>query len=138
VEVATKKEEPKKEEPKKEEKKEPAKAAAKADDWGDDWGDSWGPSPQKALPLDTRNIDYNKLDLNKLSDYELNQHKAAMEMDFNKNFIKKGDAGFEYDKRVDFSKVQKIDESWDDDYADEIEGDNVSEPIEDCYSDAFD
>ena len=63
-----------------------------------------------------------------------------MDKDFNRNFIKKGDAAFEYDKRVDFSQVKKIDESWDDDYAakDEISGDDISEEIEDCYSDGFD
>ena len=56
------------------------------------------------IPIDTRGIDYNKLDLNKLSDAELNRHKAAMDKDYQKNFIKAGDPGFEYDKRVDYPK----------------------------------
>jgi hypothetical protein len=67
---------------------------------------------------------------------ELARHKAAMDKDYNKNFIKKGDNNFEYDKRVDFSKVQKVDESWDDDGFQE---ESVDEDfIEDQYSDEFD
>lgn len=56
-----------------------------------------------AKPLDTRNIDYHSLNLNKLSDHELQQHKAAMDKDYQKNFVKKGDKDFVYDKKVDFS-----------------------------------
>lgn len=88
------------------------------DDWGmDDWGDS-----VKPLPLDTRKIDYSKLDLNKLSDTELARHKAEMDKDYQKKIIRPGDKDFVYDKRVDFSKAQKVDASWDED-----EGDDYSE-----------
>lgn len=50
-----------------------------------------------------------------------------MEKDFQKNFIKKGDTGFVYDKKVDFSKKQQqaADASWDE------------EQSEDQYSDDF-
>jgi hypothetical protein len=66
----------------------------------DDWGDS-----VKPLPLDTRKIDYSKLDLNKLSDTELARHKAEMDKDYQKKIIRPGDKDFVYDKRVDFSKA---------------------------------
>ena len=39
----------------------------------DDW-DPWG-APEPAKILDTKQFDYNKLDLNKLSDFELQRHK---------------------------------------------------------------
>jgi hypothetical protein len=70
-----------------------------------DSDDGWGEI--EPTPIDTRGIDYNKLNLNKLSDYELNRHKAAMDKEYQKNFLKKGDAGFEYDKKVDFTNVNK-------------------------------
>ena len=44
--------------------------------------------------------------LNKLSDVELAKRKRAMDKDFDKNQLKPGDVGFEYDKVVDFSKLQ--------------------------------
>jgi len=46
----------------------------------DDW-DPWGaPEPEKVL--DTKKFDYNKLDLNKLSDFELQRHKQAMDVGY--------------------------------------------------------
>jgi hypothetical protein len=45
-----------------------------------------------------------------------------MEKEFSKNVVKPGDKGFEYDKRVDFSRqicnAQNDNASWDDDEAD--------------------
>lgn len=52
--------------------------------------------------IDFDKFDYSKADLNKLSDEELKAHKAAMEVKFKQNAVKKGDPGFQYDKRVDF------------------------------------
>ena len=73
--------------------------------WSDD-EDGWGDvAPKKAVPIDTRGIDYHKLDLNKCGDLELAQHKAAMDKQYEQNIIRPGDKGFEYDKRVDYSKV---------------------------------
>lgn len=66
--------------------------------------DGWGEiAPAK---IDTKNVDYNKLNLNKLSDWELNKHKAAMEEKYQKNFIGKGDPRFKYDMRQDFTSAQ--------------------------------
>lgn len=85
-----------------------AAAVVNDDSWGDDgWGDC------EPAPLDTKNIDYNKLDLNKLSDAEIARHKAEMDKDYQKKFIKKGDSNFIYDKKVDFSGVKRVDASWD-------------------------
>ena len=78
-----------------------------------DW-DAWG-EPSKPAPLDMKKIDYNSLNLNKLSDVELNRHKEAMDLMYKKNFVSKNDPTFEYDKQVDFSKVKKVEASWDDD-----------------------
>lgn len=53
--------------------------------------------------------------MNKLSDAELKAHKAAMEVKFKKNNVKKGDPGFKYDKRVNYEyKPEEAEEnSWD-------------------------
>ena len=78
----------------------------------------------KAANIDFSKVDYRKTDLNKLTDAELKAHKASMEVSFQKNAIKKGDAGFEYDKRVDF-KYQAdsaLDNSWDESDDSEDEG----------------
>lgn len=61
-----------------------------------------------------------------MSDFELGRHKGAMEVDFKKNVLKPGDAGFEYDKRVDFGPKADAAADWDDE--DEIyEEDDYSE-----------
>jgi hypothetical protein len=56
--------------------------------------------------VDTSKIDYEKLNLNKLSDRELAKHKKAMDTDFNKNKIWKEHPDFKYDVRKDFSKIR--------------------------------
>ena len=70
-------------------------------------------APGKQIDFSTFN--YKTADLNKLSDEELKAHKAAMEVKFQKNNIKKGDPGFQYDKRVDFkyNAEEAEDNSWD-------------------------
>jgi centrosomal protein CEP19 len=47
-------------------------------------------------------------------------HKKKMDEKFHKNQLKPGDPGFQYDKRVDFSKKAggKKDTSWDEDEED--------------------
>lgn len=59
-----------------------------------------------------------------------------MDKDYQKNFIKKGDPNFVYDKKVDYSKVQKVEASWDDDEEEEID-EEYSEYSEENYSDQF-
>jgi len=80
------------------------------DDWGDDWG---GEQP---VQKDYSKFDYKNTNLNKLSDQELAAHKKNMDKGFNKNQLKPGDEGFEYDKRIDFSKMAAQhadqDDSW--------------------------
>jgi len=44
--------------------------------------------------IDFDKFDYGKTDLNKLTDAELKAHKAKMEVGFQKNAVKKTDAGF--------------------------------------------
>ena len=53
-------------------------------------------------------------DLNKLDDSALNKKKAEMDVEFEKNNIKKGDANFKYDIRKEFDHEQYAAE-WDDD-----------------------
>ena len=52
-------------------------------------------------------------DLNKLNDSELKKKKAEMDVEFEKNNIKKGDANFQYDIRKEFDHEQYAAE-WDD------------------------
>jgi hypothetical protein len=65
-----------------------SKVTTKKEEW-----DAWGEPPQSA-PLETTNIDYNSLNLNKLSDSELKKHKASMDKVYNKNFVGKNDPNF--------------------------------------------
>lgn len=54
-----------------------------------------------------------------MSDFELNRHKGAMEVDFKKNALKPGDPGFEYDKRVDFKPSAVAAADWDEESGEE-------------------
>ena len=56
--------------------------------------------------------DYDDEDLNKLNDSELKKKKAEMDVEFEKNNIKKGDANFKYDIRKEFDHEQYAAE-WD-------------------------
>lgn len=85
------------------------------DAWGDDWGDT---TNKKDSKIDLDKIDYNNYNLNKLSTEQIAAHKKKMDEKFNKNQLKPGDAGFQYDKRVEFKKddkQKKMDTSWDED-----------------------
>jgi len=86
-----------------------------SDEEDDDDIESSAQEETKAANIDFSKIDYRKADLNKLGDSELKAHKASMEVGFQKNAVKKGDAGFEYDKRVNFKYKadEALDNSWD-------------------------
>lgn len=59
-------------------------------------------------------IDYDSLDLNKLSNEELAKHKKKMDRIYEKNFVKPGDPNFVYDKRKQFQmpKNAGLEDSW--------------------------
>lgn len=59
-------------------------------------------------------VDYDTLDLNKLSDNELKKHKKNMDILYEKNFIKPNDPKFVYDKRMKFQSPSQvnIEDSW--------------------------
>ena len=65
--------------------------------------------------------------MNKLGDAELKAHKKAMDVGFEKNAVKKGDAGFQYDKRVNFKykAEEALDNSWDEDEDESDDDDGV-------------
>ena len=64
---------------------------------------------------DEYNFDeFNDEDLNKLSDEELNEKKNEMNKYFDKNSIKVGDPGYQYDIRKDFNHEEYAAE-WDED-----------------------
>lgn len=62
---------------------------------------------------DDEDIDYNTTNLNKLSKEEVQKHKDKMDVLFNKNYKKPGDAGFIYDKQVEFKP--ELENEWDED-----------------------
>lgn len=99
------------------------------DGWGD--VDDYVPNTD-----DLKEFDYKNTDLNKCGDYELKRHKLNMDKGFSKNALKKGDEGFEYDKRIDFSKNASslVEDSWDED-DDVEEADNQDE--DDYFDDDF-
>jgi len=64
------------------------------EDDDDDDIESSAQEETKAVNIDFSKVDYRKEDLNKLGEAELKAHKAKMEVGFQKNAVKKGDAGF--------------------------------------------
>jgi len=88
------------------------------DAWGDD---DWNLDDADNKAKEFSNFDYNKQDLNKLSNKELEQHKKKMDEKYYANFVSPNDPTFEYDKRVTFDPVQDQDNSWDEN---EDEGDD--------------
>lgn len=50
---------------------------------------------EQVIPsIDPSQVDYSKLNLNKLSDVEIKAHKKAMDKDYNKNFVGKSNPNF--------------------------------------------
>jgi hypothetical protein len=88
------------------------------EDEDDDDDDGWG-VPDNYVPNtdDLEEFDYKNTDLNKCGDYELKRHKLNMDKQYSKNILRKGDPGFEYDKKVDFkyNADAASDNSWDED-----------------------
>lgn len=77
----------------------------------DDDLDNFG---ENAPDIDIHSYEYKNRNLNKLSDYELAKEKKAMDSKFNQNFVKPGDPGFVYDKVVDYTKLRKSSEFFND------------------------
>lgn len=72
-------------------------------------------SLDKVLDADeAHNAELLKADLTKLGDEEVQRAKQIMDVEFEKNRVTKGDAAFEYDKRVDFAAPTEA-SPWDDD-----------------------
>ena len=73
---------------------------------------------QPSAQHDLSKVDYNTLNLNKLDDVSLSTHKAAMDLDYQRNFIPKDSPDYKYDSRKDYSSkradLSKLeDNSWD-------------------------
>mmetsp|Transcript_26310 Transcript_26310/g.48226 ORF Transcript_26310/g.48226 Transcript_26310/m.48226 type:complete len:137 (+) Transcript_26310:754-1164(+) len=60
------------------------------------------------------NVTSDDLDLNKVSEYELNRAKECMDYKFKANQLKPGDPGYEYDLQVDFPPGMQGND-WDED-----------------------
>ena len=67
-------------------------------------------SPPRAAPPPTRE----EVDLNKVSEFRLKAAKLEMDVGFSESLKRPGDAGYEYDKQVDFEPAGDSDGSWDD------------------------
>ena len=85
--------------------------------WGES-GDDWNlQQSDRDLGIDIKSRDYQRENLNKLSDEELARRKRMMDKDFEKNRLQPGDPGFVYDKVVDFTKkndqASEYSEDWD-------------------------
>ena len=64
--------------------------------------------------LRDKEIDYNRMDLNKLSDAELATHKKKMDEAYYKNFKDPKSENFIYDIEQEFPNEEQVDNSWDD------------------------
>ena len=65
--------------------------------------------------MNLNKVDLHNMNLNKLDDEELAAYKRAMDKDFGAKQLKPGDAGFVYDKVVEFKKNEGgpiEDDSW--------------------------
>ena len=67
-------------------------------------------SPPRAAPPPARE----EVDLNKVSEFRLKAAKLEMDVGFSESLKRPGDAGYEYDKQVDFEPAGDSDGSWDD------------------------
>ena len=68
------------------------------------------PSPPPARAPPARE----DVDLNKVSEFRLKAAKLEMDVGFSQSLKRPGDAGYEYDKQVDFEPAGDSDGSWDD------------------------
>ena len=104
------------------------------DDEEDEDDDGWGISEDYVPGTeDLNDFDYKNKDLNKCGDYELKRHKLNMDKQYNKNILRPGDKGFEYDKRADFKRdaSELVEDSWDED------NDNFNDNDDDYFDDDF-
>ena len=74
------------------------------DGWDDaDWNfDDLEKKEEHVPDFDINDKTYQKRNLNKLGDAELQFEKRKMDKKFNENFVQPGDAEYQYDKVVDF------------------------------------
>ena len=82
----------------------------------DDWGLNDLPEPSKKIVMDSKEA--MSKDLNKLGNEDLAAHKRGMDVNFEKNQLKPGDAGYVYDKVVNFTPADGQgleDDSWGED-----------------------
>lgn len=105
--------------------------------WGNDWGDIASPGAKEIIPVNPKEFNYEKLDLNKLDDDQLDRHKAAMDIDYQKKFVGKDDPNFKYDKRVDFKVKKEAVADWDESEDGSGKDFGGSYDLEDDYSDEF-
>lgn len=73
--------------------------------WEDDggWGDddwNFDDTNKKTVNKASKEVDYDTLNLNKLSQWEIAEHKKKMDEKFNKNSVKPTDPGYVYDKKI--------------------------------------
>ena len=81
--------------------------------YGDDFEDDFEPeTPVVAAPAPAAARE--EVDLNKVSEFRLKAAKLEMDVGFSQSLKRPGDAGYEYDKQVDFEPAGDSDGSWDD------------------------
>ena len=91
----------------------PARAAPPPASYGDDFEDDFEPeTPVVAAPAPAAARE--EVDLNKVSEFRLKAAKLEMDVGFSQSLKRPGDAGYEYDKQVDFEAPGDSDGSWDD------------------------
>ena len=91
----------------------PARAAPPPASYGDDFEDDFEPeTPVVAAPAPAAARE--EVDLNKVSEFRLKAAKLEMDVGFSQSLKRPGDAGYEYDKQVDFEPAGDSDGSWDD------------------------
>ena len=71
-------------------------------------------SPAAPSPPPARAAPQPEVDLNKVSEFRLKAAKLEMDVGFSQSLKRPGDAGYEYDKQVDFEPAGDSDGSWDD------------------------
>lgn len=103
------------------------------EDSGEDYEDSYNTVDMEKLGIDTKNKEEN---LNAMDTKKVNYFKKKMTNDFEKNMLKPGDEGWEYDKQVEFD--QNEDNDWDEDESEEMQQSDGKDTFDQDFDDLDD
>merc|ERR1712119_131455 len=103
------------------------------EDSGEDYEDSYNTVDMEKLGINTKDQESN---LNAMDTKKVNYFKKKMTNDFEKNMLRPGDEGWEYDKQVEFD--QNGDNDWDEDESEEMQQSDGKDTFDQDFDDLDD